>query len=446
VGRVSGTLLRHRLIAATAASAAAVIVAGCTFAATSGTGKEKLVSEGNTNKAAPTASASPTPTPVGPLQLLSVSPVGGTHNANGGAPITLTFSSALSPGTPLPKLSPKIPGSWQVSGDTATFTPASGFLPNTAVTLKIPADMTGADTSAGTLAQGSTVRFKTGTYSVLRLQQILAQLGYLPLTWTASASGTGADGASASIPAGAPAAASSPAPADSASAGATSSGSASSDSATSGSASSGSAAAGMNQQVSDAYQPPAGTFTFQSGYPTELTSQWTVGKDNTLDNGAIRAFQSVEGLTMDGVAGPDVWSHLLKAAAKHKVNPNGYTYALADQHSPESLTVWHNGKVIEHTLANTGIPGRNTQDGTFPVYLRYQENWMDGTNPDGSKYHDLVQWISYFNGGDAVHYFARYSYGSYQSLGCVEVPYAPAQKVWGYMTYGTLVTVIGPEA
>jgi len=251
---------------------------------------------------------------------------------------------------------------------------------------------------------------------VLRLQQILAQLGYLPLTWTA-ASDSGADGASASIPADAPAA-----------------------------AGTGSATAGLNQQVADAYQPPAGTFTFQSGYPTELTSQWTVGKDNMLDNGAIRAFQSVEGLTMDGVAGPDVWSRLLKAAAKHKVNPNGYTYALADQHSPESLTVWHNGKVIEHTLANTGIAGRNTQDGTFPVYLRYQENYMDGTNPDGSKYHDLVQWISYFNGGDAVHYFARYSYGYYQSLGCVEVPYAPAKKVWGYMTYGTLVTVIGPEA
>ena len=81
--------------------------------------------------------------------------------------------------------------------------------------------------------------------------------------------------------------------------------------------------------MADAYQPPDGAFTFKSGYPTELTSQWTAGKDNMLDNGAIYAFQSVEGLTMDGVAGPDVWSHLLKAAAKHKVNPNGYTYALA---------------------------------------------------------------------------------------------------------------------
>ena len=428
VGRVSATLLRHRLITATAASAAAVIVAGCAFAATSGTGKEKLVSEGNAKKTTPTASASPTPTPVGPLTLLSVSPAGGAHDANGGAPITLTFSSALSPGTPLPKLSPKIPGSWQVSGDAATFTPASGFLPDTAVTLKIPggaAGMTGADASAGTLAKGSTVRFKTGTYSVLGLQRILTQLGYLPLTWTPSASGAAADGGSASIPAGAPAAAGS---------------------GTADSVSSGAATTALNQQVSDAYQPPAGTFTFQSGYPTQLTSQWKAGKDNMLDNGAIRAFQSDQGLTMDGVAGPDVWSHLLKAAARHKVNPNGYTYALANQHSPESLTVWHNGTVVEHTLANTGIPGQGTADGTYPVYLRYQENYMSGTNPDGSKYHDLVQWISYFNGGDAVHYFSRPGYGYYQSLGCVEVPWTPAKKVWGYMTYGTLVTVIGPEA
>src|SRR6185437_11010077 len=166
-----------------------------TFAATSsGSGKEKLVSEANTEAntkhTAPTASASPARTQVGPLTLLSVSPAGGTHHANGGAPITLTFSSALSPDTPLPKLSPKVPGSWQVSGATATFTPASGFLPDTPVTLKIPggpAGMMGADTSAGTLAKGSTVKFKTGSYSVLGLQQILTELGYVPLTWTPSA-------------------------------------------------------------------------------------------------------------------------------------------------------------------------------------------------------------------------------------------------------------------
>jgi hypothetical protein len=150
---------------------------------------------------------------------------------------------------------------------------------------------------------------------------------------------------------------------------------------------------------------------------------------------------------MDGVAGPDVWAHLLTAAAKNQMNPNGYTYALASQDSPhESLKVWHNGKVILNTPANTGIPGANTADGTFPVYERLQFQIMKGTNPDGSKYSDPVYWISYFDGGDAVHYFDRPAYGYYQSLGCVELQWSPAKFIWPYLTYGTLVTVTGPVA
>jgi len=43
-----------------------------------------------------------------------------------------------------------------------------------------------------------------------------------------------------------------------------------------------------------------------------------------------------------------------------------------------------------------------------------------------------------------VHYFSRYSYGFYQSLGCVEVPWDAAKTVWPMLTYGSLVTVTGP--
>jgi hypothetical protein len=425
VGRAGATLLRHRMITATAGTAAAVIVAGCAFAATSahGSGQEKIVSAGDSKQLTkPTASASASPSapaPVAPLRLLSVSPAGGTKDANGGAPITLTFSSALSPSTPLPTLSPKVDGSWKISGATATFTPSSGYLPDTTVTLKVPggkAGVTAAAPSAGALKKASSVTFTTGAYSTLRLQQLLAQLGYLPLTWTPTASGSGE-----SIPAGAPAAG---------------------DSGTGGST-----PGGLSEQVSDAYDPPAGRFTFKTGYPSALTSQWKVGKANVLDQGAVWAFEYNQGLTMDGVAGPQVWSSLLTAAAKHQVNPNGYTYALATQDSPhETLQVWHNGKLILDTPANTGIPASNTQDGTFPVYLKYQVTQMKGTNPDGSLYDDTVYWVSYFNGGDAVHYFPRPGYGYYQSLGCVEIQWDPAKFVWSYLTYGTLVTVTGPVA
>ena len=247
------------------------------------------------------------------------------------------------------------------------------------------------------------------------MQQILTQLGYLPFTWTPAASGSAGSIPAERLRRRAPARRVH--------------------------------AASLNEEVSTAYAPPAGTFTFKPGYPSQLTSQWKVGQDNMLDQGAIRAFESDQGLTMDGVAGPDVWAHLLTAAAKNQVNPNGYTYALASQDSPhESLKVWHNGKLILNTPANTGIPAANTQDGTFPVYERLQFQIMKGTNPDGSKYADPVYWISYFNGGDAVHYFDRPAYGYYQSLGCVELPLNPAKFIWPYLTYGTLVTVTGPVA
>jgi hypothetical protein len=78
------------------------------------------------------------------------------------------------------------------------------------------------------------------------------------------------------------------------------------------------------------------------------------------------------------------------------------------------------------SLSNTGISIAPTPVGTFPVYLKLPFQVMRGTNPDGSAYADPVQWVSYFSGGSAVHYIYRGSYGSPQSLGCVELPYTAA--------------------
>jgi Big-like domain-containing protein/L,D-transpeptidase-like protein len=398
-----GRLLRHRGITATAGAAVLVAIAGGTFVAVSSprANHETLSSVGN-SKSLSQAKTKETPVPATPLRVVSVNPGSGAHGVNGAAPIKVTFSSDLASSTQLPSLSPKIPGSWQVSGRTATFTPQAGYLADTTVTVKIPGGDAGVQGTAGAgnvLAKTKTVSFTTGSFSTLRLQELLTQLGYLPFTWTPS------DPATGQIPEG-----------------------------------------DANAQLAAAYNPPAGSFTFKGSYPTQLTSQWRTGQANILDDGAIRAFESDQGLTMDGDAGPQVWSHLLTAIAKNQANPHGYTYALADQNSPESLTVWHNGKVLIKTVANTGIPQAPTADGTFPVYMRYQYQVMKGTNPDGSKYSDPVYWVSYFNGGDALHYFDRASYGFYQSLGCVELPWTQAKYIWPYTTYGTLVTVEGPVA
>jgi len=185
VGRVGAALLRHRMISATAGTAAAVIVAGCAFAASAhNSGHETLTNAGDAKSvtsSAPSTSASASASPVA-LRLLSASPVGGAHQANGGAPITLTFSTPLSPSTSLPTISPKTAGSWQVSGATATFTPVTGFLPGTKVTVTVPKGMSSAGNTS--LAAKSTISYTTGSYSTLGLQLLLAKLGYLPLTFT----------------------------------------------------------------------------------------------------------------------------------------------------------------------------------------------------------------------------------------------------------------------
>jgi hypothetical protein len=401
----------------TAGGAVAVVIAGGVFAAVSpGSGHASPLSQAANSH--PAASAEATPKPVAPLQIVSVTPSTGSRHANGAAPVTITFNEPLAAGTPLPTLSPKIDGNWSVAGDTATFQPQLGYSPDTKVTLTIPGGSTGVEaaglaaagtaasgttttaaTDAGLLAKTTTLSYTTGSYSTLRLQQLLAQLGYLPLTWAAASPMAKAI-----------------APGD------------------------------ANAQLSAAYAPPAGSFSFNPGYPSELTSQWVTGQNNMLDNGAIRAFENDSGMSMDGVAGPGVWSSLLTAVAKNKANPNGYTYSLVNQRSPERLTVYHNGHEIESALVNTGVPGAGTQDGTYPVYARFQVTIMKGTNPDGTKYKDTVYWVSYFNGGDALHYFPRPGYGYYQSNGCVEMQLTPAKYIWNYTTYGSLVTVIGPVA
>jgi len=336
------------------------------------------------------------PAAKGPEHVLSVSPANGATGVNGAAEIRVVFSEPMSATSVMPTLTPAIDGNWQHSGSTAVFVPVRGFSPKTKVTVAIPGGSAGIQSAGGgLLAVSDIVKFRVGKYSGVRMEQLLAQLGYLPLTW-APLTGTAAPLSDA------------------------------------------------NAQLSAAYSPPQGTYTWQPGYPTALKRLWKPDQSSEVLTGAVMAFEADHGLTLDGIIGSSVWRAMFRALSAGQMNTHGYTYALASQRLPETLTVWHNGAIIFKHLANTGIPIRPTAARTDPVYLRYRFQIMKGTNPDGSKYADPVAWVAYFHYGEAVHYFPRYSYGSPQSLGCVELPYGPAKKVWPYLTYGTLVTVTAP--
>jgi L,D-transpeptidase catalytic domain len=344
----------------------------------------------------------------GLLRVVAIWPASGARRVAGGDPVVVTFSAPLAAGSPVPVLTPAVPGSWQQAGPVLTFRPAVPFSPSSHITLRIPAGQAGVRAAGGgLLARPVVAGFRTRAWSTRRLSELLAQLGYLPLSWTPLSGGAGRPTGD-----GQPVAASAAGP-------------------------------GLAAQIAAAYSPPPGTFRWHHGYPASLHRQWHASRPSVLLKGAVMAFQARRGMTMTGTASLSLWRALFRAADRGRANRAGYTYAVASKGSPETLTIWHDGHVVLRSDTNTGIPVAPTADGTFPVYLRYRYQIMRGTNPDGSSYADPVEFVAYFDGGEAVHYFPRGSYGSPQSLGCVELPIAAAARAWPYLTYGSLVTVTG---
>ncbi|HEY6480927.1 MAG TPA: Ig-like domain-containing protein [Streptosporangiaceae bacterium] len=384
-GRGPGQHHRGRIILV-AAVAVAVVIAGTLYAVLRNAGSTYT----GPDLTLPNAAV---------LRLVSVAPAANSTHVNGAAPVLVEFNGPLKSGSPSPVITPAVRGTWTHSGDSAIFTPATALAPSTRYTIQIPA---GIQARGGARLSGATttVHFTTGGYSPLRLSQLLSQLGYLPMTW-APATSPAARAELQNV-------------------------------------------SNMSQsQEAMAFDPPAGTFALHAGYPAALAAMWTPDQPNVVLKGAIMAFQHNHGMLPTGVLSAKIWADLFAAAAAGDRNASGYTYAVASKSLPESLTIWHNGHQVFHTLANTGIPVAPTVDGTFPVYQKFRFQIMSGTNPNGSHYSDPVSFVSYFNGGDAVHYFPRPGYGYQQSLGCVELPYNAAATAYPFLTYGSLVTVSG---
>jgi peptidoglycan hydrolase-like protein with peptidoglycan-binding domain len=320
--------------------------------------------------------------------------------------VSVTFSKPLDAlGSPRLAFDHDVAGSWRRrDSHTLVFSPSgTGFGLGAHVALNLPdgvrvagaADGASVNASGGDASDAgdATASWTVPPGSTLRLHELLAQLHYLPLDFHADAAPV---------------------------------------------------AAGDAAQLQAAIDPPRGDFGWRwDGLPRQLTSQWDPDTTTAITRGALMAFQSDAGLTVDGLAGPDVWGSLIAAAREHKDNRNGYSYVLVHRDAAQqTATLIHDGKTIITTPANTGVPDAPTELGTFPVFLRFQETEMRGTNPDGTRYDDPgIKWVSYFNGGDALHAFNRASFGTPQSVGCVELPASAAQRIYPYTPIGTLVQV-----
>ena len=295
------------------------------------------------------------------------------------APLTLTFARPVASvlGSTLPRLEPAMPGRWsQIDSHTLTFRPAGlGLGLGGTEQVRLP---------------GETLTWNVAAGSTLRLQELLARLGYLPVRWH-QAGGTPT----------------------------------------------------RAFEVAAAMSAPRGTFSWRYPQtPSSLQALWKPGSWNVITQGAVMRFENVHGMGTDGVAGPQVWRALMRDDLAGRRSDAGYNYVFVHETVPQSLSLWHAGRVILTSPGNTGIPESPTAPGTWPVFEHVPVGTMSGTNPDGTHYHDPgIRWISYFHGGDALHEFPRASFGTPQSLGCVELPEAAAAQIWPYTPIGTLVTI-----
>ena len=236
--------------------------------------------------------------PRAPVPVVLSRPAAGTA-ISPGDPITLVFSQPVASvlGTAHPAFSPAAHGHWrEVDSHTLVFVPSGLGIPlGRELKLRFPVPVAEAST-AGVAQTTRTLGWTVPAASFLRLQQLLARQGYLPLDWQPAA---------------------------------------------------GPVARTPLAQLAAAVQPPAGRFSWRYRHtPHELKALWSAGRPNTITRGAVMAFEHDHHLTVDAIAGARVWHALLADAVTGRRRRGGYSYVYVHRRVPQKLTLWHNGKVV----------------------------------------------------------------------------------------------------
>jgi peptidoglycan hydrolase-like protein with peptidoglycan-binding domain len=349
-----------------------------------GTRSHGIASLMNAHSGGATAAASPLP----PTQLAALP---NRTIANGTDSLSVTLTAPVSPSSPPPMLSPKVAGAWTIVGDSWVFTPVSTLQPCSDYALTVWSRTS--STAHATLGRKQMIHLHVVCPPIAGLQQALARLGYLaaklhPLYDVHYAPGPET----------------------------------------------------RREAAEHAFHPPRGGLAPD---PSDAPPA-KMGELDATTKGALEVYQDDRGLEATGEPNSATWASLLYDVTNNRRDPQPYTWVSVSESLPETLEVHRGHRVVFTTLANTGVPGAETEQGIFPIYARYVSTTMAGEDVDGTKY-DVpdVPWVNYFNGGDAVHGYPRESYGFPQSNGCVELPIEAAHTVFGMLAIGDIVEVNG---
>ena len=334
------------------------------------------------------ASASVPAAPLPPTQVVGLP---SRKIANGTKPLSVILSAPVAPISPPPTLRPAVAGTWAVVGNAEVFTPASTLEPCSTYTLTVWANTIA--TGHTRLGHRKTLGLQVACPPIAGLQQALARLGYLGASFHPQYS--------VQIP---------PGPET------------------------------RREAAVHAFHPPRGRLAPDPSSAPEVE----VGHLDEVTKGALTVYQADRDLQPTGEPDYATWASLLSSEVANRRDPQPYTWVSVTESLPETLEVHRGDHVAFSTPANTGVPGAETAQGTFPIFSRFVSTTMSGTDVDGTKYVvPDVPWVNYFNGGDAVHGYPRASYGFPQSNGCVELPIEAAHTVFGMLRLGDLVQVTG---
>ncbi len=165
---------RSRVVLLATGFVVLVATGGLAAVTTTAPGRHLLAIGPHEGGVVPTTIGVPDTTTVPRPSVVSVSPKPGSGGVASGAPVTIVLSRAPAPGAPVPTLSPPVPGQWSVDGTTLTFIPTGNYQPWSSEQVTVPSG----------LADPETVSFNTAGVPILRSQQLLAELGYLPVSFT----------------------------------------------------------------------------------------------------------------------------------------------------------------------------------------------------------------------------------------------------------------------
>jgi peptidoglycan hydrolase-like protein with peptidoglycan-binding domain len=329
--------------------------------------------------------------PAAPLPATHVVALPPRKITNATKPLSVVLSAPVAPGSPPPTLRPAVAGTWAAVGNAEVFTPVSTLEPCSTYTLTVWANTLASGHSH--LGHRKTLGLQVACPPVAGLQQALARLGYLGASFRPQYA--------VQIP---------PGPET------------------------------RREAAVHAFHPPRGRLASDPSSAPQVE----MGHLDEVTKGALTVYQSDRDLQPTGEPDYATWASLLSSEVANRRDPKPYTWVSVTESLPETLEVHRGDHVAFSTPANTGVPGAETAQGTFPIFSRFVSTTMSGTDVDGTKYVvPDVPWVNYFNGGDAVHGYPRASYGFPQSNGCVELPIEAAHTVFGMLSLGDIVRVTG---